>query len=137
MFFTRASMITGLVASMCPIFASLAASEERWQTPDSPYRMGEAYPDVAATCETVADWIDFAPKTDDRVSFAITGKLSAVEWDGALAYLVMCDKDNVQVMCVTYSVDGRSVGETVTFGGGFSRAGDKQILLDPCLASKE
>jgi hypothetical protein len=85
----------------------------------------------------VADWIEFAPKTDDRVSFAITGKLSAVEWDGALAYLVMCDKDNVQVMCVTYSADGRSVGETVTFGGGFSRAGDKQILLDPCLASKE
>jgi hypothetical protein len=118
------------------VFAcSIATGSEKWQAPDSPYRMGEAYPEVAATCETANEWIKHAPETDERVSFAITGKLVTVQWDGALAYLVMCEEDNVQVLCVTYSADGREVGEVVTFGGGYSRAGEKQIVLDPCLAS--
>lgn len=113
------------------------ASAQEWKRPDSPYMMGEAYPDVSATCETAKYWIDHAPETDDRVSFAIEGKLTAVEWDGALAYLIMCDEADVQVMCVTYSKDGRAVGDTVRFGGGYSRAGERQIMLDPCLAGRE
>ena len=94
-----AAVILGLV-----VFAtSGVAHGEEWDRPDSPFVMGEAYPDVAATCETANYWINHAPRTDDRVSFAIEGELVAAEWDGALAYLIMCDEPGVQVLCVTYS----------------------------------
>lgn len=119
------------------LLALPGATAQEWKRPDSPFMMGEAYPDVSATCETAKYWIDHAPETEDRVSFAIEGQLTAVEWDGALAYLIMCDEADVQVMCVTYSKDGRAVGDTVRFGGGYSRAGDRQIMLDPCLAGRD
>jgi hypothetical protein len=109
---------------------------EEWKRPDSPFMIGEAYPEVAATCETVNYWINHAPEIDGRISFAIEGQLVAAEWDGALAFLVMCDSPKVQVLCVTYSKDGRDVGDTVLFGGGYARVGENQIMLDPCLASK-
>lgn len=129
--------LTAILATICFAVHSAPASAVEWQRPDSPYRMGEAYPEVPATCETAKHWIEHAPQTDDRVSFAIQGKLVHVEWDGALAYLIMCEEAGVQVLCVTYSIDGREVGETVLFGGGYSRAGDKRIMLDPCLASED
>lgn len=126
-----AVLTTAILAS------SPAAVAAEWERSDSPYRMGEAYPDVPATCETAKYWIDHAPQTDDRVSFAITGKLVQIEWDGVLAYLIMCEESGVQVMCVTYSKDGREVGDTVLFGGGYSRIDERRIMLDPCLASEE
>ena len=104
---------------------------------DSPYRLGEAYADIPATCETVKYWIDHPMEFDGRVTMTVRGELSAVEWDGVLAYLVMCEEPGVQVMCVTYSKENRNIGDTVLFGGGFQRVGDRQIMLDPCLASKE
>ena len=104
--------------------------------PASPFRAAEGYPDVPATCETANHWIDRAPDLDGRVSFAIEGEIVAMEWDGALAYLIMCDEAAVQVMCVTYSKDDREIGETVLFAGGYARVGERQIMLDPCLASK-
>ena len=114
-----------------------ASAAEDWQKPDSPYRMGEAYPEVAATCETIKYWINHAPQTDDRVSIGIIGHLVSVDWDAALAYLIMCDEPGVQVMCVTYSKDGMNIGDKVLFGGGYSRVDDNKIMLDPCLASHE
>ena len=119
------------------LFASPLAQARDWQAPDSPYTLGEAQPAKVATCETAKDWIDHAPQIEGRVSFAISGKLTTVHWDGALGYLIMCDEPDVQVMCVTYSVEGREIGETVVFAGGYSRAGEKKIMLDPCLASDE
>jgi hypothetical protein len=124
--------ITAAVAALS--FAAPAAASEPWQAPDSPFVLGEAYPETPATCETIEHWHDKAPEISARVSFAIAGKLTAVEWDGVLAYLVMCEDSQVQVLCVTYSRDGRNVGDTVLFGGGYSRAGDRRIMLDPCLA---
>ena len=122
----------GVTALSLSVSHALAA--EQWKRSDSPFMLGEAYPEIAATCETAKYWIKHAPEIDARVSFAIKGKLVAVEWDGALAYLLMCDESDVQVLCVTYSRDGRNVGDTVVFGGGYSRAGDRRIMLDPCLA---
>ncbi|MFN0264099.1 hypothetical protein ACKTEK_09515 [Tepidamorphus sp. 3E244] len=109
---------------------SAGAQARDWQSPDSPFVLGEAYPDVPATCETAEDWIDLAPPVDGRVSFAITGKLVVIEQDTALAYLVMCEETQVQVMCVTYSTKGRHLGEKVLFAGGWSRGGERQITLD-------
>jgi hypothetical protein len=119
------------------VLTSPTLHAQEWQRADSPFTLGEAYPEVAATCETVKYWIDHAPDTEDRVSFAIRGELVAAEWDGALAYLIICDEADVQVLCVTYSKDDRDVGDTVLFGGGYSRVGERQIMLDPCLASLE
>lgn len=123
------------IASSTFAVASAIAEGDEWRRPDSPFVMGEAYPDVPATCETAKYWIDHAPETDARISFAITGELVVSEFDGTLAYLIMCAPEDVQVLCVTYSNEGRDVGDTVLFGGGYSRAGERRIMLDPCLAS--
>lgn len=112
-----------------------AASTEPWHLRDSPFTLGEAFPETPATCESVKHWAGKAPNIDDRVSFAIAGKLVAVEWDGTLAYLIMCPESAIQVMCVTYSKEGRRVGDSVTFTGGYNRVGERAIMLDPCLAS--
>lgn len=127
--------VTAAAIACC--FLSSPSHAEDWQSPDSPFTLGEAQPAKVATCETAKDWINRAPQVDGRISFAISGKLTAVHWDGALGYLIMCDEADVQVMCVTYSVEGREPGQTVVFAGGYSRAGEKKIMLDPCLASED
>ncbi|WP_188408986.1 hypothetical protein [Agaricicola taiwanensis] len=128
-------MISAVVLAAVAALPLSPALAEEWKRPDSPFTMGEAHPEVPATCETARHWIDHAPATDDRVSFAIEGALVAVHWDGVLAYLIMCDEPGVQVMCVTYSKEGREVGNRVMFAGGYIRAGERRIMLDPCLAS--
>ncbi len=65
------------------------------------------------------------------------GALSAVETDGALAYLIMCAQPGIQVMCVTYETNAMKPGDVVLFAGGYSRVGEKQVMLDPCLASRK
>ena len=104
--------------------------------PKGPYKLGEEYPETPATCENIKYWADRAPRTEDRISLGITGKLTAVKFDGALAYLLMCEPPGTQVLCVTYSTNGLEPGDVVLFGGGYRRVGEKQIMLDPCLASR-
>jgi len=126
-----------MITAAITLLALPVVATELWQAPDSPFVLGEAYPETPATCVTVNDWIEKAPQVDGRVSFAIVGKLVGVGWDGALAYLVMCKEGGVQVLCVTYSKDGREVGDTVLFGGGYNRVDERRIMLDPCLASRQ
>lgn len=130
-------IISRLIAVVAALLSGLpeVGSTEPWQTRDSPFTLGEAFPEKPATCESVKHWAGKAPNIDDRVSFAIVGKLVAVEWDGTLAYLIMCPESEIQVMCVTYSKEGRRVGDSVTFAGGYNRVGERAIMLDPCLAS--
>lgn len=117
--------------------ACAPASAEVAIDPASPFRLGEGYADEPATCETVADWIERAPQTNDRITMTITGELVASEWDGTLAYLIMCPAESVQVMCVTYSNKDRTVGDKVLFAGGYARVGERQVMLDPCLAAPQ
>lgn len=105
--------------------------------PDSPFREGEGWADKPATCEDIAHWAERAPKTEARISLSIRGKLSAVHWTGVIAYLVMCDPNVMEVVCVTYETNDMRAGEVISFGGGFFRRGDKQIFMDPCLAFRE
>lgn len=105
--------------------------------PNSPFREGEGWAQKPATCENIAYWAERAPKTNARISLAIKGKLSAVDWNGVLAYLVMCDAPGIRVICVTYQTNGMRAGEVVLFGGGYERRGAGQIVMDPCLASRE
>jgi hypothetical protein len=117
------------------VSSAAAKADEPWQAPDSPFVIGEGYPATPATCESVRRWIEKAPSVDGRVSFAIRGELIAAEWDGTLAYLVMCEESGVQVLCVTYGTNGQKAGDTVLFGGGYARIDERRILLDPCIAT--
>ncbi len=112
---------------------SIAAWAGQCCDPEGPFAPGEGFPEEPATCETVKHWIDRAPTEKGRISFGIKGELVAAEWDGALAYLIMCQEHEVQVMCVTYSKEGKNVGDTLYFGGGYRRVGERQVMLDPCL----
>lgn len=105
--------------------------------PKGPFTLGEDFPQTPATCETIGYWLPRAPNILGRISFAITGKLTGVKFDGALAYLAMCDTPGPQVLCVTYSRNGLKAGDQVAFAGGYNPAGEKRVVLDPCLASLE
>lgn len=98
---------------------------------EGPFREGEGF-GTPATCETMADWIDRVPDYSGRISMTITGEIVESHWDGALAYLIMCEPEDIQVMCVTY-YPAEVNGETIMFAGGYNRAGESQIALDPCL----
>ena len=134
---TSARRRTFSILGAAGLLLSVPVQAQEWARSDSPFVMGEAFPAVPADCETVNYWIDHAPQTEDRVSFAIQGELVQIEWDGALAYLIMCADTGVQVMCVTYSKEGLEVGDVVQFAGGYARVGERQIMLDPCLSSGE
>jgi hypothetical protein len=107
---------------------------EPYFDPEGPFVQGEGFPTIPATCETIDDWIDRAPDYDGRISMSITGTLEESHWDGALAYLVMCAPEAVQVMCVTYYPFEGDPDEPLLLAGGYMRVGAKQIMLDPCLA---
>jgi hypothetical protein len=111
-----------------------AAQAQDCCDPASPFRAGEAYAETPATCETLAHWVERAPQVDARITMSVRGPLVAVEFDGALAYLIMCEAPGVQVMCVTYSTNGMQPGDNVLFAGGYLRVGETQVMLDPCLA---
>ncbi|ESR25318.1 hypothetical protein [Lutibaculum baratangense] len=135
--FPKELCVAGLAAALACAALPAPATAAEWQRPDSPFTLGEAYPDVPATCETAGYWIEHGPDIDARVSFAVRGPLVATEWDGALAYLVMCPEVGVQIMCVTYSREGREVGDMALFAGGYMRVDERRIMLDPCLASPD
>jgi hypothetical protein len=104
--------------------------------PNSPFRPGEGWADKEATCATLEYWAARAPKSDDRVTMIVRGKLSKVGSNDVLAYLEMCDPKGLRVVCVTYQTNGMRAGDIVTFAGGYRRSSVEWVMLDPCLASK-
>ncbi len=117
--------------------APLSAEDAACCDPMGPFSAAETSARHPATCETIGAWIDRAPDGAERINLTISGVLSFVGRDDALAYLVMCPPDGVQILCVAYQTNGMQIGDTVVFGGGFSRAGPDRIILDPCLAYAE
>lgn len=104
--------------------------------PAGPFAAADTSPRHPARCETNSDWIDRVPDHDGRLNMAISGRLTHVGSDGALAYLIMCPEDQVQVLCIAYQTNGMQSGDSVTFSGGYGRLGESQIVLDPCLAHR-
>jgi hypothetical protein len=135
----KARTPTPRLLALCALLVAAASQlrAEECCDPNGPFALGEEYPEQPASCETIASWADRAPATSDRISLGIRDRLAAVESDAALAYLVMCAPPGIQVLCVTYSRGSLQPGDVVLFGGGYSRHGEKQIVLDPCLASRE
>lgn len=131
----RSSLLAATLAGICVALPSAGAVAEDCCDPAGPFAPGEGHIAHPATCETVAAWIERAPETPGRISMAIRGELTAIGADDAVAYLIMCRPSGIQVMCVTYDTGDFKAGDVAVFAGGFSRAGDRQIMLDPCLAS--
>ncbi len=117
--------------------APLSAEDAACCDPMGPFSAAETSARHPATCETIGAWIDRAPDGAERINLTISGILSFVGRDDALAHLVMCPPDGVQILCVAYQTNGMQIGDAVVFGGGFSRAGPDRIILDPCLAYAE
>ncbi|GLK72141.1 hypothetical protein GCM10017643_22570 [Ancylobacter dichloromethanicus] len=111
------------------------AAEPDCCDPAGPFRPGEAYAETLATCETLPHWADRAPNTGNRITLGIEGTLTGVHTDGVMAYLLMCEPAQVQVMCITYSANDLKPGDVVVFGGGYGRLDAHHVALDPCLAS--
>ena len=74
-------------------------------------------------------------RDEELITIQVVGPLREVMSDGALAYMLMCEPPDPQVLCVTYATGGRNRGEIVMFSGTYSRAGPDHVLLDPCLHS--
>lgn len=115
----------------------LSAEDAACCDPLGPFSAAETSARHPATCESIGAWIDRAPDAAERINLTITGALSYVGQDDALAYLVMCPADGIQVLCIAYQTNGMQVGDDVVFGGGYSRVGPDRIVLDPCLAYAE
>lgn len=111
-----------------PAFATPAVD------PAGPFVIGEAFPKTPATCDSLPGWLDRVPDYDGRISMAIQGELEASEFDGVLAYLVMCPAEKVQVICVTYAPHEVVADQQILLAGGFAGAAEGQVILDPCLA---
>lgn len=127
----RAALLT---MAACAIWPGIGASQDPFG-PLAPFREGEALATRAATCATLPDWIDHVPETTDRISLTVRGRLSLVDSDGALAYLIMCEPEDVQVLCITYDRGGRVPGDDAVIAGGYIRADERRVILDPCLAA--
>lgn len=67
------------------------------------------------------------------VVIQVLGRLTAVRFDGALAYLSVCSPPDPQVLCITYSTNDRKVGDEIVLSGAYEPRGSDRILLDPCL----
>lgn len=130
----RALRASTLAAALA--VSSAAARAQDCCDPAGPFRTGEAAADEPATCDTIGYWMERVPAYDGRLTVSIQGVLSAVETDGTLAYLVMCEAPGVRVMCVTYSTNGMQPGDFVAFGGGYAPVDETRMMLDPCLARK-
>ena len=130
-------LVTALSFLILTIFiVGTPASSSDCCDPKSPFREGEGHTEFPASCENLAHWIARAPRTSNRVSMLVQGKLSAVHWNGVLAYLEMCNPKGSRVVCVTYATNGMQAGDVVSFAGGYASGSQEWVVLDPCLARR-
>jgi len=122
----KAILIAIALYASCALAIAQSVFEE-----DGPFREAEGL-GTPATCDTIDDWIDRVPDYDGRITMIMKGAIEESHWDGALAYLVMCKSESIRVVCVTYA-EREASAQIVLFAGGYSRTGERQVRLDPCL----
>ena len=56
-------------------------------------------------------------RDEELITIQVIGPLQEVMSEGGLAYMLMCEPPDPQVLCVTYETGGRNRGEVVMFSG--------------------
>jgi hypothetical protein len=69
----------------------------------------------------------------ELVTIEVIGRLTIAHSDGTLVYLGMCNPPDPRVLCVTYELEGRKIGDEVVLTGSYISRGPDHIQLDPCL----
>jgi hypothetical protein len=99
------------------------------------FSMAEQPVRMPAECRDVRRMADGIPELDYRIDLSVDGRLTAVQTDGTLWYLVLCSPPDIRIMCVTYESNGMAIGDRIIVRGGYRRRDDNHVLLDPCLAN--
>ena len=90
---------------------------------------------ATARCDQLRAMAEGLGEPDFRVDLSVEGELTAVQTDGALWYLVVCNLPDLRVMCVAYQQNDMKPGDRVGFKGAYRRLDANHAVLDPCLAS--
>jgi len=94
-------------------------------------------PSLRSSCAELRQGIAaLDPDPEKLVTIQVVGAVTAVQSDGALAYLAMCAPPEPQVLCVTYTTGNWKIGDRVVLSGSLSRPSPNHVLLDPCLHSR-
>lgn len=89
-------------------------------------------PSFRAGCATVkGELARLDPPADTLVTIDVVGRLTLVEFDGAIAYMGLCGSPQPKVMCIGYSIEGWKVGDPAILTGGVNAGDDGTIVLDP------
>ncbi|XSC46947.1 hypothetical protein ACF1BQ_015730 [Bradyrhizobium sp. RDT10] len=117
--------------SVAPSIASddIFANRPAFSNAEQPARM-------PAECRDVRRMADGIPELDYRIDLSVVGRLTAVQTDQVLWYLVLCSAPDIRIMCVTYQSNGMAIGDRVIVKGGYLRRDANHVLLDPCLANR-
>ena len=89
----------------------------------------------SAECGELRSMLHDLPELDRRIDLWVAGDAAAVQTDGALWYVVVCNVPDIRVLCVTYEGNGMQRGDRVIARGAYSRRDEDHVMLDPCLAS--
>jgi hypothetical protein len=118
-------------AVMAPSIAAndIFANRPAFSEAEQPLRM-------PAECRDVRRMAEGMPELDYRIDLSVVGKLTAVQTDNVLWYLVLCSAPDIRIMCVTYQSNGMAIGDTVIVKGGYLRRDANHVMLDPCLADR-
>ena len=91
-------------------------------------------PTFRATCEDLRGALrEHRVDGSELVTVEVIGTLTLARSDGALAYFGMCEPPHPRVLCVSYDLGGRKVGDRAILTGSYIPRGPDHIQLDPCL----
>jgi hypothetical protein len=89
----------------------------------------------SAECRELRSMLRDLPELDRRIDLWVVGDAAAVQTDGVLWYVVVCNAPDIRVLCVTYEGNDMQRGDRVIARGAYSRRDEDHVMLDPCLAS--
>ena len=89
---------------------------------------------LTASCASLRTGLEkLNPPESELVTIDVVGKLVNSHFDGAIAYLALCEAPDPEVLCITYSTGDLKPGDMVMVSGGYGRPDADHVILDPCL----
>jgi hypothetical protein len=122
-----------LAALLAGAFSSAAADDALRGRPA--LAEAEVPAERSAECGELRSMLRDLPEVERRIDLWVAGSAAAVQTDGALWYVVLCNAPDIRVLCVTYEDNGMQRGDRVIARGAYSRRDEDHVMLDPCLAS--